>query len=557
MSIKTFEISLEASQNPAIMYSAGEVIHAPYEAFLFDASYSRDGQNLILSDDLGTEIIVRDFFAHSDLPRLVNQWGAGLDGELVAKLAGPGLIAQNTNTASDLGEPVGTVQDLAGKATVQHANGISEPIKAGQPIYADDVIQTGPGGTVGVIFSDNTVLSIGTNSRMVVDEFAYDPSNNDGNMGVSFLKGAFSFVSGKIAKNDYNDVVLKVPFGAIGIRGTEFVVDIDTNGVTTISVLEGSVATIAEDAEVLLQMGQFVTFGPTGFSVVDQLGAEIIRSQYPTLFQSQRRTIEKREDLQEEKEEKDVKEESSLFLLNKALEEGEEEGLDALDRAFEDDFLDVVEDGDFKLNRPREVDFENLITILSPPEDPLKPLKKHDTDAPIINQMLYGTSGDDMLVGGLGNDFLKGFDGQDTLYGGGGDDIITGGLGIDIMNGGPGSDIFNFNSFSEVYVHSTDSITSPGFADQITDFTSGVDTIRLDSTSFSFSGSYNPGTDFINLGATAYDGTNAGVITTGTIIFGDNKLYYEANSSAPGYVVIAETPGSTVAATDITVVSPP
>jgi Ca2+-binding RTX toxin-like protein len=57
-----------------------------------------------------------------------------------------------------------------------------------------------------------------------------------------------------------------------------------------------------------------------------------------------------------------------------------------------------------------------------------------------INDIYYGTNGDDSLTGGIGNDILYGYDGNDTLYGMAGNDNLEGGNGNDILIGGDGAD---------------------------------------------------------------------------------------------------------------------
>ncbi len=201
-------------------------IEIPYGNFLLDADFSRNGQDLILSDSFDRQVTLDGYFSASPLPTLTNEFGAKIDGTLVSKLAGPGQIAQAGSTDASLGEAVGTIESLSGSATVQHANGVSEPLKQGSAIYKDDVIETAENTNMGLLMGDGSVMGIGSNSRMVIDEYAYNPDSGDGALGMSFLKGTMSFLSGKIAKNDYDDVDLKVPFGSIGIRGTEFIVEI-------------------------------------------------------------------------------------------------------------------------------------------------------------------------------------------------------------------------------------------------------------------------------------------------------------------------------------------
>lgn len=57
---------------------------------------------------------------------------------------------------------------------------------------------------------------------------------------------------------------------------------------------------------------------------------------------------------------------------------------------------------------------------------------------------LDGGAGDDVLFGAGGQDLLYGGPGQDRLEAGAGRDVLIGGPGIDSLNGGPGADLFVF-----------------------------------------------------------------------------------------------------------------
>ncbi|WP_299752844.1 tandem-95 repeat protein [uncultured Tateyamaria sp.] len=86
---------------------------------------------------------------------------------------------------------------------------------------------------------------------------------------------------------------------------------------------------------------------------------------------------------------------------------------------------------------------------------------------------IFGTAGDDTLSGNAGDDILNGGAGDDYLYGGAGDDILNGGAGNDQMWGGAGSDQFVF---------------SDNFGrDMINDFEDGIDLIKVDIPSVSYS----------------------------------------------------------------------
>ena len=86
--------------------------------------------------------------------------------------------------------------------------------------------------------------------------------------------------------------------------------------------------------------------------------------------------------------------------------------------------------------------------------------------------------GNDSLDGGAGSDRLEGEAGADTIDGGADGDDITGGTGTDRLTGGGGSDDFFFNI--QPGANETGKSTNAFKQDVITDFTPGVDFIRLD-----------------------------------------------------------------------------
>ena len=89
----------------------------------------------------------------------------------------------------------------------------------------------------------------------------------------------------------------------------------------------------------------------------------------------------------------------------------------------------------------------------------------------------FGFGGNDSLYGGAGKDTLSSGGGIDILDGGDGDDVLRGGAGADSLTGGLGADLFLF-----VYIdaqHYFDSGTTLAGRDQVTDFVSGVDHLRI------------------------------------------------------------------------------
>ena len=66
----------------------------------------------------------------------------------------------------------------------------------GTPVFQGSVIQTGKNASLGVTFKDSTVLSLGADTRLTVDEFVYDPNQGQYKFGANLGKGALNYISG-------------------------------------------------------------------------------------------------------------------------------------------------------------------------------------------------------------------------------------------------------------------------------------------------------------------------------------------------------------------------
>jgi hypothetical protein len=126
-------------------------------------------------------------------------------------------------------ETIGYVKTVSGNAAVIDA-GNAIAAKAGTPIKMGNALKTGPGGTMGVTFKDNTVMSFGPDTELTVDEYLYAPGKNDLKFGSTMSKGSLQVVSGVIAKLKPQAVTMKTPGGMIGVRGTRFLVKVEPEG---------------------------------------------------------------------------------------------------------------------------------------------------------------------------------------------------------------------------------------------------------------------------------------------------------------------------------------
>lgn len=122
--------------------------------------------------------------------------------------------------------PAGVVKRSAGSVTL--LRGGASPglaLAVGQPVRVGDVVRTGGDGRVGITLADDTLLAAGPNSELVLSEFAFNATTQEGGMLVSLWRGTLAMVSGLLAKRTPEKVNVQTRTVVLGVRGTEFIVD--------------------------------------------------------------------------------------------------------------------------------------------------------------------------------------------------------------------------------------------------------------------------------------------------------------------------------------------
>lgn len=96
--------------------------------------------------------------------------------------------------------------------------------RVGTPLQSTDAVVTGADGSAGIAFIDNSLLSIGPNSVLAIERYAFNSTTHEGVFDTTLRKGTLSVVSGKIAKQSPDAMKVKTPSSILGVRGTEFLV---------------------------------------------------------------------------------------------------------------------------------------------------------------------------------------------------------------------------------------------------------------------------------------------------------------------------------------------
>ena len=132
-----------------------------------------------------------------------------------------------------------------------------------------DAIRTAR-GKVGITFQDDTRVQVNENSRLVIDDFVYDPKKPAaGKLALNMASGTVRYASGAIAKNDPSRVALNTPSATIAVRGTDFSATVDELGGSTIILLPSCPAGY-KDVERDCKVGSIEVITDVGKVLLDQ-----------------------------------------------------------------------------------------------------------------------------------------------------------------------------------------------------------------------------------------------------------------------------------------------
>jgi len=394
----------------------------------------------------------------------------------------------------EAGPAIGKIETAAGPVFVTRADGSLAVLGVGDPVFQGDQLETGIGGRVGMIFLDQSIISMAQNGTMVLDEAIYDAEAETGSMQVSVLHGVFTVVSGLIAKVDPDAMVNKTQVATIGIRGTQLGIDIADGENLEVVLLEEADGFIGEAVisnaagiQILGQRFQVTSVAgraaaPSPVRTADE--AEIVANfgaalaalpvegtkanSYGVEWDDEKIDIDTRAGGKTE-DETGSYDADPIRVVEEFAAAPDDTGLDApggdtietapedeietvdvlaverhdfpvaIDPASEEDVVDgsvedlVVEAADPVISDPVETEPE------LEPEPETDPVEDADDTAQPVS-LFAGTDADDKLKGSSLDDLILGLGGDDDIKSKHGDDVIEAGAGDDKLRGEHGDD---------------------------------------------------------------------------------------------------------------------
>ncbi len=120
---------------------------------------------------------------------------------------------------------IGHIQKLNGTASILRDNNTVELVK-GAVVYRGDMIRTAKTGSVGIVMTDDSTLSLGPNSEIALKDYLFNPKEGKFAFVTRITKGTFGYLSGIIGKLSPDSIRLEIPDATIAVRGTKLLIEV-------------------------------------------------------------------------------------------------------------------------------------------------------------------------------------------------------------------------------------------------------------------------------------------------------------------------------------------
>jgi hypothetical protein len=133
---------------------------------------------------------------------------------------------------------------------------------AGDPVAFKELLETLQQSGMLVRFTDGSKLTLGADSKVLVDDFVYDPSDPASKALISLPAGKLRYVTGSMPKGQ---TTIDTPTATMVLRGTNVAVYSEDDR-TLLYVEEGSVSVFSKQTgqKTVVQEGQSVLIGADG-----------------------------------------------------------------------------------------------------------------------------------------------------------------------------------------------------------------------------------------------------------------------------------------------------
>lgn len=134
------------------------------------------------------------------------------------------VVLANTSQAET--HVAGFIKTMEGSGQIVRAE-TSTPARIGDVLHVSDAVTTEDKSSIGIMLEDDTILSLGPNSRLELGDFAFEPQEEKLSVAIRLMKGSFAYMSGVIARLAPDKVRIETPDAVIAVHGTSFLVKVE------------------------------------------------------------------------------------------------------------------------------------------------------------------------------------------------------------------------------------------------------------------------------------------------------------------------------------------
>lgn len=176
----------------------------------------------------------------------IQRVGAGIRSWVLTTLT---LLAAGSAMAT------GQLREVSGDVSVATGTAPASPARKDQLVPKDSIITTGAKSQAVLKFPDGQVIALKSNSTFQLQDYRYDEKEPGVASSVmSLLRGGFRAVTGLLGKQRPSAVKFLVPQATIGIRGTDFMVELVNPAL--VQVIEGGVTAVNGGGPLAINAGQ-------------------------------------------------------------------------------------------------------------------------------------------------------------------------------------------------------------------------------------------------------------------------------------------------------------
>ena len=117
-------------------------------------------------------------------------------------------------------------------------------------------------GRIAITFLDDSMLRLTEHSKIIIDEYVFDPDPSKGKLAIRMASGTARFLTGILGKIDKSNITIATPTAVIGLRGTDFAVSVDEIGRSLVILLPDALGFASGQITVDSLAGQVVLTRP-------------------------------------------------------------------------------------------------------------------------------------------------------------------------------------------------------------------------------------------------------------------------------------------------------